>query len=99
MSLFDAAAAWPLARPVVVNLERRDVVIMIVHGPIRTAIHKNVSIVAVTDNRQKVGNGRSAATRLYLSCCSYWRSLGDSNPCFRRERARTSFALSGILAS
>jgi hypothetical protein len=26
-----------------------------------------------------------------LSCCFYWRSLGDSNPCFRRERA-TSWA-------
>src|SRR5215469_7583376 len=47
--------------------------------------------VAIADNRQKVGNGRSAAVRLYLSCCSYWRSLGDSNPCFRRERA-TSWA-------
>ena len=44
--------------------------------------------VAIADNRQKVGNGRSAAVRLYLSCCSYWRSLGDSNPCFRRERAK-----------
>ena len=50
--------------------------------------------VAIADNRQKVGNGRSAAVRLYLSCCSYWRSLGDSNPCFRRERAmRTAYEL------
>src|SRR5262249_47407136 len=27
----------------------------------------------------------------FLSACFYWRSLGDSNPCFRRERA-TSWA-------
>src|SRR5262249_34502605 len=26
-----------------------------------------------------------------LSCCTHWRSLGDSNPCCRRERA-TSWA-------
>src|SRR5262249_62067316 len=39
--------------------------------------------VATADNRQKVGNGRSAAVRLYLSCCSYWRSLGDSAVNFR----------------
>jgi hypothetical protein len=38
--------------------------------------------VAITYNRQKVGNGRSAATRLYLSCCSYWRSLGGLEPVF-----------------
>src|SRR5262249_23770213 len=45
----------------------------------------------VTDNRQKVGNGWPLAARLYLSGWFYWRSLGDSNPCFRRERA-TSWA-------
>jgi hypothetical protein len=27
-------------------------------------------------------------TGMSLSCWNPWRSLGDSNPCFRRERAK-----------
>ena len=27
-----------------------------------------------------------------LSACFYWRSFGDSNPCFRRERAKGAYA-------
>src|SRR5262249_40967429 len=54
--------------------------------------------VAIADNRQKVGNGRSAAVRLYLSCCSYWRSLGETADDFRNadksERNRITCWLS-----
>jgi hypothetical protein len=38
---------------------------------------------AISDNRQKVGTGRSVAVRLYLSCCSHWRSLGETAGNFR----------------
>src|SRR5438552_14048386 len=44
-----------------------------------------------SDNRQKIGNLRAILSNVLLSYWNYWRSLGDSNPCFRRERA-TSWA-------
>src|SRR6201982_3087226 len=40
---------------------------------------------------QKIGNDLRCRLLLRLSDGDYWRSLGDSNPCFRRERA-TSWA-------
>ena len=53
---------------------------------------------AISDNRQKVGNGRSVAVRLYLSCCSHWRSLGETADGFRNadksERNRITCSLS-----
>jgi len=54
--------------------------------------------VAIADNRQKVGNGRSVAVRLCLSCCSYWRSLGETAEGFRNadksEGSRITCSLS-----
>src|ERR1700745_1890123 len=40
---------------------------------------------------QKIGNDLRCRLLLRLSDGNHWRSLGDSNPCFRRERA-TSWA-------
>jgi hypothetical protein len=36
-------------------------------------------------------NGMAALAKSWrlLTPCNHWRSLGDSKPCFRRERAQT----------
>ena len=39
------------------------------------------------NTRQKVGNELRWCALLRLSHGNHWRSLGDSNPCFRREKA------------
>ena len=46
---------------------------------------------ACFDGRSMVGRGGFRLGGNSRSSCFYWRSLGDSNPCFRRERA-TSWA-------
>jgi hypothetical protein len=40
------------------------------------------------DSRQKIGNRLRCSAGALLSDGNHWRSLGDSNPCFRRERAK-----------
>jgi hypothetical protein len=43
------------------------------------------------NSRQKIGNRLRCSASALLRYGNHWRSLGDSNPCFRRERA-TSWA-------
>jgi hypothetical protein len=63
----------------------------------RTAIHKKLP-VAITDNRQKVGNRLSTAARPNLTYCFYWHPLGEAAGDFRNadksERNRITCRLS-----
>jgi len=54
----------------------------IIHGPAWTPVHKDF-VVAVTDNRQKVGKAWWPSTDRQLSRWFYWRSLGETADGFR----------------
>jgi hypothetical protein len=52
-------------------------------------------IIFRLNTRQKVGNDLRLCAQLRLSNGNHWRSLGDSNPCFRRERRATGTSADG----
>src|SRR4029077_6427086 len=59
--------------------------------PCRRMKNRQISFTARVPDVHELDTSWTPIGSSGLSYCFYWRSLGDSNPCFRRERA-TSWA-------